>query len=413
MSKRVDIPWTSLATAGLVVGVSSVAWSDLGIPLTAKNAPLWGGRDAWALSLGQNWRLLSAGLLHSDPVHLLWNLVPSLPFLVLLERRLGSLAALAVTALSLVYGHAAGAVLQGGVSVGFSPALFGLISTFACLFWRDHPRLVRLSVVYLLVGLIASLRFTNVDLASHVGGMAAGLITAWIWSIRQRVSDLTAVALLPLLWSFSLPAEPSRQWQLKRQGLLLKVHPMLATQATPTRRCDLQGATCVSVETQVVSRRHQLEKWTQRCGSALDVPSATRCLVATKNSLCQRIRRGLYDHAICLESDSARAQSRFRQLIEAIELTPPSDHPAQRTLLIDALQAHRIGQTATARGLYRQAMLEAPLDARVPFLAAVLETDFGNDLLAAEKLALKATSLDAIHPDGKALLNEIRARLEP
>ena len=413
MSRRASIPWTSLATAGLIVSVSSLAWSDLGVPLTAKNAPLWGARDAWALSLGQNWRLLTAGLLHSDPIHLLWNLVPSLPFLVLLERRLGSLTALAITTLSLICGHAVGALLQGGVSVGFSPALFGLISAFAWLFWRDHPRLARLSVVYVLVGLIASLRFTNVDLASHVGGMAAGLITAWVWSIRQRASDLAVVAALPLFWSFSLPAEPPASWQLKRQGLLLKVHPMLTIQATPTRRCDLQGTTCVSVETQVVSRRHQMEAWAQRCAAALGVPSATRCLVTTKNSLCQRVRRGLYDHAICLESDSARGRSRFRQLVEAVELTPPSDHPAQRTLLIDALQAHRIGQTAEARELYRQAMLEAPLDARVPFLAAVLETDFGKDLLAAEKLALKATSLDAIHPDGKALLHEIRARLEP
>ena len=80
---------------------------------------------------------------------------------------------------------------------------------------------------------------------------------------------------------------------------------------------------------------------------------------------------------------------------------------------MDALQAHRLGNVDQARRLYQAAMEKAPLDARLPFLAAVLEVDFANDLLAAEKLALKATTLDAIHPDGKALVHEIRTRLRP
>ena len=81
--------------------------------------------------------------------------------------------------------------------------------------------------------------------------------------------------------------------------------------------------------------------------------------------------------------------------------------------VFDALQAHRLGAVDKARRLYQSAMEKAPLDARLPFLAAVLEIDFANDLIAAEKLALKATSLDAIHPDGKALVHEIRLRLKP
>ena len=412
MSKRMEIPWISLATAGLVVGVSSLAWMDLGMPLTAQTAPEWGGRDAWSLSLGQNWRLMTAGFLHSEPMHLVWNLVPSLPFLVLLERHLSSRNALALTLMCLIYGHATGAVVQGGVSVGFSPALFGLISVFSCLLWREYPRLTRLSSVYLAVGLIASLRFTNVDLASHVGGIAAGLFAALVWSRRQRTTDLLLLTIAPLLWSFSLPASPSTDWRFQRTGLQLKVHPLLTVQTSPSQRCDRRSQTCVTVTTHTVSRRHQMKPWSARCASSLGTPTSERCLVHSGKTLCQWIRRGLYDHSICLEAQSALGLSRFRQLITAIELSAPSKHPTQGSLLTDALQAHRIGATATARRLYQRAMIEAPLDARLPFLAAVLETDFGNDLVAAERLALKATSLDAIHPDGKALLSEIRTRLE-
>ena len=90
-----------------------------------------------------------------------------------------------------------------------------------------------------------------------------------------------------------------------------------------------------------------------------------------------------------------------------------SNHQKQNSLLVNALQAHRLGSVDKARRLYQSAMEKAPLDARLPFLAAVLEIDFANDLIAAEKLALKATSLDAIHPDGKALVHEIRLRLKP
>ena len=57
-------------------------------------------------------------------------------------------------------------------------------------------------------------------------------------------------------------------------------------------------------------------------------------------------------------------------------------------------------------------MAEA-LDAKRPFLAALLELDFTGDLGAAERLARRATSLDAIHPDGRALLLEIQSKRSP
>ncbi len=413
MTTRFEIPWMSLAIAGTIIAVSVSAWVDLGLPLTAQNAPAWGARDAWGLHLGQNWRLLTAGLLHSNLPHLLWNLGPCLPILFLLERAIGRMATLWLTIVCLVIGHACGALTQGGTSVGFSPALFGLIAAFAVTDWRAYPHLARLGLIYLCVGLIASMRFADVDLASHVGGIGAGVISAILWSQRKRPFDLMVLALLPFFLTYNLPAQASASWSFESDGLLLTTHSNLILQTAPNTRCMASHPTCIRVSTVRASRLHDLPVWTEQCAASLGPVTATRCQTHHPKQLCQHLRRGLYQHSICLTSKSTRALSAFSVLIPSIELIKPSDQTQKQSLLTDALQAHRLGDIDQARRLYQSAMEKAPLDARLPFLAAVLEIDFGNDLLAAEKLALKATTLDAIHPDGKALIDEIRARLKP
>ena len=412
MTTRFEIPWMSLAIAGTVIGVSVGAWIDLGIPLTAQSAPSWGARDAWGLHLGQNWRLLTAGLLHSNLPHLLWNLGPCLPILFLLERALGGLATLWLTLVCLIIGHACGALTQGGTSVGFSPALFGLIAAFAVTHWRTYPHLARLGMIYLCIGLIASVRFADVDLASHVGGIAAGAASGVIWLNRERLVDLIMMAILPLVLTYTLPAQSGGPWILERDGLHLKTHAALSRQSKPDTRCMTNHQTCVTVTTLRVSRLRELPLWSKICSGHLGRVTESRCQTHRQSELCQHIRRGLYQHSICLNSQTDRALSAFSALVTNIELVPPSDHHQQKSLLIDALQAHRLGQLHQARNLYQAAMEKAPFDARLPFLAAVLELDFANDLIAAEKLALKATTLDAIHPDGKALVHEIRMRLK-
>ena len=413
MTTRFAIPWMSLAIAGVIVSVSVGAWMDLGLPLTAETAPHWGARDAWGLHLGENWRLLTAGLLHSNVAHLLLNLGPCLPILFLLERAFGGTVTLWLTIVCVVIGHASGALTQGGTSVGFSPALFGLIAAFAVTHWRRYPHLARLGLIYLCIGLIASMRFADVDLASHVGGIGAGVVSGLIWSQRQRVSDLMIIALLPFLVTYTLPQQSDGLWTLKRDGLQLTVHASLLPQSQPNKRCTSNHRACVTATTLRVSRLHELPAWSKQCASALGPISRSTCQTARPGAICKHIRRGLYQHSICLNASNARGLSAFPALISRIELTPPADFQSANNPINAALQAHRLGEVDRARALYRSAMEKAPLDAKLPFLAALLEIDFADDLLAAEKLALRATKLDAIHPDGKALIDEIRVRLAP
>ena len=412
MTARVHIPWVTLAVATTVIGASVAAWWSVGLPLTADTAVRCGGRDALALHLGQTWRLISAGLLHSDLHHLLWNLLPSLPILVLIERRQGSLTALGLTLGCITYGHGLGALLQGGTSVGFSPALFGLIAGFSIVNARRYPRLARLGTFYLIVGGFASLRFANVDLASHLGGVLAGGFLSFWWSTRRRAGELMLIALMPLMMSYTLTTQATG-WSLPDQGLKLQVHPTLSVQVDPTTRCSPDGLVCASVQTKRVARRHDFPAWSDRCAGHLGALGPSRCLTQRPEQLCQLERRGLYEHSVCLRSGSARALSALRSLIQTIELVPPSDQLPTDSLFSNAIRAHRLGDTERAQALYREAMAEAPLDAKRPFLAALLELDFTGDLGAAERLARRATTLDAIHPDGRALLLEIQSKRSP
>ena len=92
---------------------------------------------------------------------------------------------------------------------------------------------------------------------------------------------------------------------------------------------------------------------------------------------------------------------------QTIGLVPPSDPLPKDSLFSNAIRAHRLGDTSASA--VPEAMAEAPLDAKRPFLA-LLELHFTGDLGAAEQLARRAASLDAIHPDGRALLLEISRR---
>ncbi len=412
MMQQRRIPWASLGLVTAVCGLSFWAWRSSGLPLTAETAVTVGARSNWALSLGESWRLISAGFLHSDQAHLLWNLVPSVPILVLLERRIGALSSACLTLLCLSFGHATGALFHGGVSVGFSPALFGVVAAFACTHWRQSPQLARLAWVYLSVGLIASLRFADVDLASHLGGLIAGLLGAALWLHWKRWTPLAVSALIPLIVGLPLPSSPTTVWQLGKQGLVLEIGAELSVLDHQGRRCVAGQRACLSVQTTTVSRPHERSDLATRCVPALGPIGRDGCLVRHTNRLCRILRRGLYEHELCLTASRAAGLSRFNALVRRIHLTVPRDQPQGDNLLIQALAAHRLGATQMARSAYQEAMEKTPLDAKIPFLAALLELDFANNPIAAEPLALRASGLDPKHPHGQALLAEIRERLE-
>jgi membrane associated rhomboid family serine protease len=146
-----------------------------------------------AIHDGQYWRLLAAGFLHADPIHLVLNMICLVSWGGLLERRVGAFyfiiiyfCSLVAGSVASVYGHPA-----NYLGVGASGALSGLIGALLCLFILDR---IRLSGSFFVgaIGLNAILMASvpRIDWRSHLGGFTAGLISCAVIDLLAKLNNV-------------------------------------------------------------------------------------------------------------------------------------------------------------------------------------------------------------------------------
>ncbi len=140
---------------------------------------------------GDWWRLLTANLLHSGPLHFALNLVGLLVVGRLVERALGSVRTLCVMGASAVASMGASGLWIDGQVVGVSGVLFGLMGALMFLemgraeqlpAWWRFPR-VLLWFMWIALGFELLLGFWVPFIAgeAHLGGMVGGaLAAAWL-----------------------------------------------------------------------------------------------------------------------------------------------------------------------------------------------------------------------------------------
>jgi membrane associated rhomboid family serine protease len=146
-----------------------------------------------AIHDGQYWRLLAAGFLHANPIHLVLNMICLVSWGGLLEKRVGPFyfiiiyfCCLVAGSVASVYGHSA-----NYLGVGASGALSGLIGALLCLFILDKIRLSG----YFFVGAIGlnSILMASVpriDWWSHLGGFTAGLISCAVIDLVAKLNNV-------------------------------------------------------------------------------------------------------------------------------------------------------------------------------------------------------------------------------
>lgn len=145
---------------------------------------------------GEWWRLLSATVLHGSIVHLLMNGLVLWNFGTFMERLLGWGRFLTVYVLAGLFGTVLGTllspILQFGLSVGASGALFGLLGVSAVLAFRPSglPELLvrdlkKSAIQNLLLNVIASLR-PHIDWAAHLGGAIVGGVLVLLGVARPQ-----------------------------------------------------------------------------------------------------------------------------------------------------------------------------------------------------------------------------------
>ena len=154
----------------------------------------WGapGNDSVLLKLGampdtgglhgEYWRLITAGFLHSNNMHILLNATCLFLGGSIVEHRVGSAATILLFTVSSVLGSEADMLQHlflptAGVSVGASAGVFGTFGAAVVLLQRvpaAHPAVRRLLWFVLAVGFVYSF-FPNVSMVSHATGFAVGI----------------------------------------------------------------------------------------------------------------------------------------------------------------------------------------------------------------------------------------------
>ena len=89
-----------------------------------------------AIASGEYWRLLAAGFLHADPIHLALNMICLVSWGGLLERRVGAFNFILIYLVSLVAGSVVTVLAHptNFIGAGASGAISGVVGALLCLF---------------------------------------------------------------------------------------------------------------------------------------------------------------------------------------------------------------------------------------------------------------------------------------
>jgi membrane associated rhomboid family serine protease len=146
---------------------------------------------------GDWWRLVTAGFLHADPIHLLLNMVVLYFLGQLLEPALGHVKFAALYTASLLAGSLGVMLLEpGSAAVGASGAVFGLMgATFVVLRDRGIPVMQTFIGPLIIINVLFTFAVPGIAIGAHLGGLVGGGITALlILQADRRRSTALALA---------------------------------------------------------------------------------------------------------------------------------------------------------------------------------------------------------------------------
>ena len=136
------------------------------------------------LGYGEYWRLITAGFLHGDLIHILMNSWAFWDLGAQVEDALGTPRYLSVYTFSIITGFLASTMFSGSLSVGASGAIFGLIGAMIAAGMRAGTAMgeeVKQHYTrWAIYGLVFSLFMGRIDHACHVGGLAGGFALSYL-----------------------------------------------------------------------------------------------------------------------------------------------------------------------------------------------------------------------------------------
>jgi membrane associated rhomboid family serine protease len=186
---------------GLTCGITVAAWLSVGSGLDLYGALQL---DKAAVANGEYWRLLTVALLHAPLqegvlfalLHLGFNMFALYLLGPVVERFYGPVTFVLLYLLTAAAGSVASFVFSDATSVGASGAVFGLVGVLIAaqrvhdpMVDRQTRQLIAQLVPLVIINLVFNLFAGFVDIAAHVGGLAAGLWLGWLL-MPARVTTL-------------------------------------------------------------------------------------------------------------------------------------------------------------------------------------------------------------------------------
>jgi rhomboid protease GluP len=208
------MPWLTLGIIGIATALFAAENALAVTPSAGMLTPaldtlvaMGGVSGALVHGRGEWWRVLTATLLHADPMHLLFNGVGLLLGGAVLESLLGRAWLGAIFVVGAVGGSLASIAINAPnvVSVGASGAIMALLAAALVASYRvpaPQRRPLQMPLLRMLVPsllpVVLSRSGEHVDVAAHFGGAAAGaalgLALLWTWPAAERLPRFRGAA---------------------------------------------------------------------------------------------------------------------------------------------------------------------------------------------------------------------------
>jgi membrane associated rhomboid family serine protease len=146
---------------------------------------------------GEWYRILTAGFLHGNPIHLLLNMVVLWFLGQAIEPIFRHVKFAAIYFASLVAGSFGALLLSpDSVTVGASGAVYGLIGALVIVY-RDRGIAITQSPIFglLVINVLFTFFYPGISIGGHVGGFIGGAAAAWlVLQAERRRSTVLALA---------------------------------------------------------------------------------------------------------------------------------------------------------------------------------------------------------------------------
>jgi membrane associated rhomboid family serine protease len=146
------------------------------------------GLNGPAVANGDWWRIVTAGFLHANFIHILFNMFALYVLGSLLEPGIGTPRFLGVYFVSLLAGSFGALLLSPNeITVGASGAIFGLLSAaFVIARHRGVEQLASQLAFFVVINLVFTFGVSGISIGGHLGGLVAGALAGLLIVFSER-----------------------------------------------------------------------------------------------------------------------------------------------------------------------------------------------------------------------------------